>query len=81
MKKKNDVFLNPYSFTALFYIIPAAIKGTIHSAKLDKIYIILKADPRTFLLTTRGMEATITLAQKEKPIPIISKPQTAAGSA
>mgnify|MGYP000867264884 CR=1 FL=1 len=62
MKKKNDVFLNPYSFTALFYIIPAAIKGTIHSAKLDKIYIILKADPRTFLLTTRGMEATITLA-------------------
>lgn len=49
MKKKNDVFLNPYSFTALFYIIPAAIKGTIHSAKLDKIYIILKADPKTFL--------------------------------
>ena len=62
MKKKNDVFLNPYSFTVLSYIIPAAIKGTIHSAKLDKIYMILKAEPRTFLWTTRGIEATMTLA-------------------
>jgi hypothetical protein len=60
-KKKKDEDLYPSSSLPLSIRKPVTI-GIMHSIRLDNIYIMAKAEPRTFLLTTKGIEATITFA-------------------
>jgi hypothetical protein len=61
-KNKNDDFLNPSSVVGLVSIKYPVIMGTIHYDKLDTIYMMPMAVPKTFFFTTIGIAATITLA-------------------
>lgn len=61
-KKKKEDFLNPSSLFSLFWIIVAVTRGTTHYAKLEMISMIPIAEPKTFLCTTIGIAATMTLA-------------------
>ena len=61
IKKKNDEDLYPSSSFPFSIRKPVTI-GIMHSIRLDNIYIIAMAEPSTFLLTTKGIEATITFA-------------------